>query len=402
MSLYVDIHVLHAYPLSNLNRDEFGSPKVALLGGTERTRISSACQKRGVRISTETVLGDKALRTRRLPSKIAAALVAQGWPEDEAREAGQAITLSGQVSGMKLDDAATTNLMLFVPESVVADLADLAIAHRNLLAAAAEQARAKAEAAAEKKTKSTAKTKSKAPALDKDTKARIEQLQKTVHELLCRRNGSIAAFGRMLANTPDATVDGAIAVAHALTTHAGEEQPDFFTAVDDITGSDNGSAHMGQHAFSSGTFYQYATITVDELVNNLDGDLAMARELVQGFLTGFALNVPAAKKNSTAPFTPPALVYITVRTDQPINLSGAFEAAVTADDTSGWIAPSITALDQHAAAVSNFLGDEHLLAAAHSGTADLTAVTALGTHIPRLDDLVTAMVDAAFPQAGTK
>jgi CRISPR system Cascade subunit CasC len=401
MSLSIDIHVLHAYPLSNLNRDEFGSPKVALLGGTERTRISSACQKRGVRITTETVLGDKALRTRRLPSKIAAALEAQGWPQDEALEAGQAITLSGQVSGMKLDDGATTNLMLFVPESVVSDLADLAIAHRDLLATAAGQARAKAEAAAEKKTKTTT-TKAKAPALDKDTKARVEQLQKTVHGLLCRRNGSIAAFGRMLANTPDATVDGAIAVAHALTTHAGEEQPDFFTAVDDITGSDNGSAHMGQHAYSSGTYYQYATIAVDELADNLDGDLAMARELITAFLTGFARHVPSAKKNNTAPFTPPALVYVTVRTDQPINLSGAFESAITADDTSGWTAPSITALDQHAAAVSAFLGDEHLLAAAHSGTADLTAITALGTRIPRLDTLVATIVDAAFNQAGKK
>ncbi|MGP3690999.1 type I-E CRISPR-associated protein Cas7/Cse4/CasC [Streptomyces sp. IBSNAI002] len=396
MSLVIDIHVLHAYPLSNLNRDEFGSPKIAVLGGVERTRISSACQKRGCRINTESVLGDRALRTRRIPEKVAAELRARGWDEKEALDAGQAIALSAPFSGLKLADAGTTNVMLFVPESVIADLADLAAAHRELLAPAAELARAQADAA----DKTKPKGKAKAPDLDKDTKAKIAELRDTIRAVLCRRNGSIAAFGRMLANTPEATVDGSIAVAHATTTHAGEKQPDFFTAVDDIPGSDNGSAHMGQHAHASGTFYRYATINVDELVRNLDNDQAMAREIIHAFLTEFACHVPTAKKNSTAPFTPPALVHMVVRADQPMNLSGAFEAPVTADDTSGWTAPSITALDRHAAAVNSFLGDEHLRAAAHSGTADLTQVTALGTHIPRLNTLVSTITDTALAPAG--
>ncbi|MFE3558750.1 type I-E CRISPR-associated protein Cas7/Cse4/CasC [Streptomyces sp. NPDC059193] len=395
MSLAIDIHVLHAYPLSNLNRDEFGSPKIAVLGGVERTRISSACQKRGCRINTEAVLGDRALRTRRIPEKVAAELHTRGWDEKEALDAGQAIALSAQFSGLKLAETGTTNVMLFVPESAINDLADLVAAHRDLLGQAAELARAQADAA----DKSKPKTKAKAPTLDKDTKAKIGELRDSVRAILCRRNGSIAAFGRMLANTPDATVDGCIAVAHAVTTHAGEEQPDFFTAVDDIPGSDNGSAHMGQHAHSSGTFYRYATCSVDELIRNLDNDQAMARELLHAFLTEFARHVPTAKKNSTAPFTPPALVYITVRTDQPMNLSGAFEAPITADDTSGWTAPSITALDRHAAAVNTFFGDTNILATAHSGTADLTGVTALGTHIPGLGDLVTTIIDAAFTPA---
>ncbi|MFL4909462.1 type I-E CRISPR-associated protein Cas7/Cse4/CasC [Streptomyces sp. MMS24-I2-30] len=396
MSRVIDVHVLHAYPLSNLNRDEFGSPKIALLGGVERTRISSACQKRGCRINTETVLGDRALRTRRIPEKVAAELRTRGWSEQDALDAGQAIALTAQFSGMNVAEAGTTNVMLFVPESAITDLADLAVTHRDLLATAAEHARAQAEAADKTKTK----TKTKAPVLDKDTKARIAELKDTVRTILCRRNGSIAAFGRMLANTPEATVDGSIAVAHAITTHAGEEQPDFFTAVDDIPGTDNGSAHMGQHAHASGTFYRYATINVDELLHNLDNDQGMARELIQAFLTEFARHVPTAKKNSTAPFTPPAMVHITVRTDQPMNLAGAFEAPVTADDTSGWTIPSITALDQHAAAVNRFLGDERLLTAAHSGTADLTGVTALGTHIPRLDTLVTTITETALTPAG--
>ncbi|OIK08220.1 type I-E CRISPR-associated protein Cas7/Cse4/CasC [Streptomyces monashensis] len=397
MSLVIDAHVLHAYPLSNLNRDEFGSPKIAVLGGVERTRISSACQKRGCRINTETVLGERALRTRRIPEKVATELRDRGWSDQDALDAGQAIALTAQFSGMKLAEAGTTNYMLFVPESAIADLAELAVTYRDLLAQAADHARAQAEAAEKTQTKSKAKTKT--PTLDKATKTRITELRDAVRTVLCRSNASIAAFGRMLANTPEATVDGSIAVAHATTTHAGEEQPDFFTAVDDIPGTDNGSAHMGQHAHTAGTFYRYATINVDELLHNLDDDHTMARDLTHAFLTEFARHVPTAKKNSTAPFTPPALVHLTVRTDQPMNLSGAFEAPVTADDTSGWTTPSITALDRHSAAVNAFLGDEHLLAAAHSGTADLTQVTALGTHIPRLDNLVTTITDTAFTQA---
>ena len=41
MSIYVDIHVLQTVPPSCVNRDDTGSPKTAVYGGTRRARVSS-------------------------------------------------------------------------------------------------------------------------------------------------------------------------------------------------------------------------------------------------------------------------------------------------------------------------------------------------------------------------
>ncbi|WP_424892226.1 type I-E CRISPR-associated protein Cas7/Cse4/CasC [Streptomyces sp. XH2] len=399
MSLIIDAHVLHSLPLSNPNRDEYGSPKTAVYGAVERSRISSACLKRGCRIKVEDILGDRALRTRRVPGEVAAELRRRGWDEQEATEAGETVVLAAGVKGLAITEAGVTSVMLYLPAAGISLLADLVEAHRDTIALAAQQAKAKADADAAKGKKTGPKT--KAPKLDKETDQKVKAVKEQVLQIIASRNGAIAAFGRMLANTPEVTVDGAIAVAHAITTHAADEQRDFFTAVDDVTGTDNGSAHMGNAAYTSGTFYRYSTINVDELLRNLDGDREAATELTRAFLTEFARYAPSAKKNSTAPFTPPALVYFAVRADQPINLEGAFEAPVTADDTSGWTAPSITALDQHAAATHAFYGTDALLTAAHSGTApNLGTLTALGTRIPGLKDLVETITTAALPEAG--
>ncbi|WP_406220623.1 type I-E CRISPR-associated protein Cas7/Cse4/CasC [Streptomyces decoyicus] len=396
MSIIIDAHVLHAYPLSNLNRDEFGSPKIAFWGGVERSRVSSACIKRGNRKKVEAVLGDKALRTRRVPGEVAGELQRRGWNGEEATEAGQAVALAAGVKGLAIAEAGTTTVMLYLPEAGISALADLVEANRETIAAAAKQARAEAEAEASKGA-----GKKKAPKLDKETARQVKAVQAEVRQVLASRNASIAAFGRMLANTPEVTVDGAIAVAPAVTTHATEEQGDFFTAVDDITGSDNGSAHMGHHAYTSGTFYGYASIDVGELRTGLHGDDEAAREFVRAFLAEFAVHVPSAKKNSTAPFTPPALVHFTVRTDQPVSLAGAFEAPVVADDASGWTAPSLEALNQHAAAITGFYGTTSVVTSAHAGTAPtLNTVTALGKHVPGISDLVEEITTAAFNEAG--
>ena len=39
--LYLDVHVLQTVPPSCVNRDDTGSPKTAIYGGTTRSRVSS-------------------------------------------------------------------------------------------------------------------------------------------------------------------------------------------------------------------------------------------------------------------------------------------------------------------------------------------------------------------------
>ena len=62
---FIDVHVLHSVPFSNLNRDNLGSPKQMIFGGTARSRISSQCTKRAARLWLEANTDHgKALRTR--------------------------------------------------------------------------------------------------------------------------------------------------------------------------------------------------------------------------------------------------------------------------------------------------------------------------------------------------
>ena len=45
MSIYVDFHVLQTVPPSCVNRDDTGSPKTAVYGGSVRARVSSQAWK---------------------------------------------------------------------------------------------------------------------------------------------------------------------------------------------------------------------------------------------------------------------------------------------------------------------------------------------------------------------
>ena len=43
--MFIELHVIHALPPSNANRDKSGAPKKIQYGGTWRARLSSQAQK---------------------------------------------------------------------------------------------------------------------------------------------------------------------------------------------------------------------------------------------------------------------------------------------------------------------------------------------------------------------
>ena len=51
MQRFVQLHLLTFYPPSNLNRDDTGKPKTAIVGGATRLRISCQALKRAWRTS---------------------------------------------------------------------------------------------------------------------------------------------------------------------------------------------------------------------------------------------------------------------------------------------------------------------------------------------------------------
>ncbi len=384
---FVDLHLLQTVPYANLNRDDLGSPKTLIYGGVTRTRVSSQCWKRAIRLAIEADLGDPAVRTRRIIQQVAARLRADGWPDTLAVFAGQQVIEAAGSSGIKVEkDEITTSVLLYLPAAALDGLTDLARAHR----AALEQAHAASSAKKPTDGKKTA---------DKRAPDERPPLLPTgeVQRLLAASNGSIALFGRMLAELPQAKVDGAVQVAHAFTTHATETELDFFTAVDDLNpAGETGSGHMNSLEFSAGVFYRYANVDLVDLTRNLGGDQAAARALTAAFLRAFIGSVPTGKRTATAPQTLPDLAYAAVRADRPLSLAGAFEAPVRADQIGGWAAPSRRALAEYAISMHRLWGNGGTVQATHASVEE-KPITGLGEQVASFADLIDTTVQAAFP-----
>ncbi|AXI79813.1 type I-E CRISPR-associated protein Cas7/Cse4/CasC [Peterkaempfera bronchialis] len=370
---FLDFHITQTLPYSNVNRDDLGSPKTVTFGGTTRTRVSSQAWKRPTRLAVEEQIGEQAVRTRRLPQQVAGELVEQrGWPADLAELAGAQIIRSSE-SKLALEKGdRTTASLLFLPDTAAAALADIAEQHREALEKALGS-----KAAASKAL------------LPKDA----------IHKILRSRNGSIALFGRMLAEIPGAGVDGAVQVAHAFTTHSTSVQADFFTAVDDAGewAEDAGSAHMNTGEYSSGVFYRYATLDLRDLSENVP-DRATARGLAAAFATAFISTLPSAKKTSTAPHTVPDLVHVSVRSDRPLSLAAAFEKPVQAR-SEGWGQQSREALSDYAARIQRLLGDSGVVHSAHASVDD-KAWDGLGQQVASYPELVAGAVAAVWSAEG--
>ena len=94
MTEFLQLHVLTAYPPSNLNRDDLGRPKTAVLGGANRLRISSQSLKRAWRTSdlfAAALAGHIGIRTKEMGTRVLAALLERGVPEKTARSAAEKI-----------------------------------------------------------------------------------------------------------------------------------------------------------------------------------------------------------------------------------------------------------------------------------------------------------------------
>jgi CRISPR system Cascade subunit CasC len=153
----------------------------------------------------------------------------------------------------------------------------------------------------------------------------------------------IALFGRMVASDPSLNYDAAAQVAHSISTHEVRNEYDYFTAVDDMSSEDNaGAGHLGTVEFHSATLYRYATVNIRELETCLKSDTVQA---VKGFVKAFLLSMPTGKQNTFANRTVPDFAYITLRTDQPVNLAGAFEKPIYTRQE-GYVEKSIQALKE--------------------------------------------------------
>lgn len=298
-NLYVDFHVLQTVPPSCVNRDDTGSPKTAIYGGTMRARVSSQSWKHAMRkmfrdLFEETDLGNR--------TKIVAGLVVtemkalpEGIAESDDTLQKKAIEAL-ENAGISFDKkkTGTSDALFFMSNLQAKAIAQLAL--------------------------SNSKDK-------KEYKAAIKN-NPSVDMLL---------FGRMVASDPSLNYDAAAQVAHSISTHTVHNEYDYFTAVDDCSPEDNaGAGHLGTVEFNSSTLYRYATVNAVELGENLCTNTA---SVIRKFADAFICSMPTGKQNTFANRTYPDMVYITIRNDQPVNLVGAFEKPVVSKQE-GYVAAS--------------------------------------------------------------
>ncbi|MDV9186799.1 type I-E CRISPR-associated protein Cas7/Cse4/CasC [Streptomyces sp. SR27] len=382
---FIDIHIIQPVPYANLNRDDTNSVKTMLYGDALRTRVSSQSWKRAVREHFQDKLGDKALRTRRIGERVAEVLRERGWDQAIAERAGAHVATGSSIKWevakgkdkQPITNKILTNALIYLPEDAVQELADIAEAHKDaLMADFTGKGRSKPESA----------------------------LKGKIDKVLLKRNGVINLFGRMLAEVSQAGVDGAVQVAHAFTTHTTEVELDYFAAVDDVTAAkddETGSGHMGTAEFSTGTFYRFATVDLEELVKNLSDDydigLEAARELAGQFLLSFIESLPQAKKNSTAPHSLPHLVHVAVRSDRPLSFAAAFEEPVRSAQHGGYVTRSVQNIDAYSEAANTLLGRDRILHAGHASL-HFDKLEHLGERHSSFEALVTAAVAAALAE----
>ncbi len=317
--IFIDVHVIQSVPPSCINRDDTGSPKSAVYGGVRRARVSSQSWKRAMRLFFRERFDESELSVRTLR---VAELVAEKIQEkdetvskeaaiDMAKKIVEAIKIEAKKPKKKKEgkvtDVSVTGALFFISMKQASNLADLAIS--------------------------------------KDYSEKDVKLGEDVKKVLKQGNGvEIALFGRMVANDPSLNVDASSQVAHGISTHAVDNEYDYFTAVDDRRRDDEaGAAMIDTVEFNSSTLYRYATVAVHDLKKEL-GDPGVTARALEEFVRAFVLSMPTGKQNTFANRVPPFHVTVCVREDQPVNLVGAFEAPVRTSSAGGYNENSVKKL----------------------------------------------------------
>jgi CRISPR system Cascade subunit CasC len=269
MSRFIQLHVLTAYPPSNLNRDDTGRPKTALLGDALRLRVSSQSLKRAWRTSEvfeAAVGGHLGTRTKMIGTEVFNALINGGITDKLAREWARAI--AGQFGKLKADKKSETGEDLHIEQ--LAHISPEELASVSALA----------QACVGRKSEPTAEE--------------LKLLR------LPRAAVDIAMFGRMLADTPAFNMEAAVQVAHAITVHKSAVEDDFFSAVDDLNKGleDKGAGHIGERGYGAGLFYLYVCINRELLQTNLGGDAALTAQALDALLHAITQVSPTGMQNS--------------------------------------------------------------------------------------------------------
>jgi CRISPR system Cascade subunit CasC len=310
MADFLQLHFLTSYPPANLNRDDLGRPKTAMVGGTQRLRVSSQSLKRAWRTSDivkKSLEGSLGTRTKDLGNLVFDELVKRKVDPERAdgiskKVAGVFGKLKAPKKAKKKDDAPVP-----VDERQIEQLAHVSSGEMAAVLALVDRV-AKGETPKDEEYAS----------------------------LLGNGHGTvdIALFGRMLAADPSRNVEAAAQVAHAISIHKVTVEDDYFTAVDDLnTGEEDvGAGHIGTNEFGAGLFYEYVCIDRELLRDNLDGNKELAARALKALVEACLKVGPSGKQSSFASRAFASYVLAESGDEQPRSLAVAFLKAVEGGD----------------------------------------------------------------------
>ncbi len=326
--MLIEIHMLKNYPPTNLNRDDLGTPKTCYFGGTNRGRISSQCLKRSWRRSTafEEAVGKENLgiRTRKMPLLVKEKLLEMGVSEEVAQKILPQLSAIGNNSAKPYKDPTKTAQIAMYSNQDIEEIAKVVKNEIDMC----------------------------------ETEKKIENIKsKTIQEKITNAgirpvSLDIALFGRMVTTDAFRDVEGAVQVAHAISTNRVIMESDYFTAMDDLVSGksqdDAGAAMIDNTEYNSSCYYIYASIDTDILEENLKG-LENVQELkskaVAGMIVAMAFSDPSGKQHAFAGHILPSAVLVECKDKKiPVSYTNAFAKAIYPDEKGDLIYKSILAL----------------------------------------------------------
>lgn len=373
---FINFHVLISHSPSCLNRDDMNMQKTAMFGGASRVRISSQSLKRSMRMSDyyKRQLGEPSCRTRSLEKVKTELLDELGTEFDRAliEDATNRFVMTAAIADggdgdrdgggdTSDEESGGGKKKIAVAPWVKAEIREICRVMREVK----ERGLSNEErvTALKKVGKVVGKGKDKrkltesnclSVALDQKIANKLDESTEVIRRAIGQAV-DVALSGRMATSGLMTSVDGAMAIAHAITTHAVEPQDvDWFTAVDDLTqdAGETGAGHLNTQQFSAGVFYRYASLNLKQLQANLglldnmqteetDTSRKRALEIAKHVFHMLATVVPSAKQQAFAAHNPADFAIVSFG-DMPISLANAFEQPVKSDPkNSGFLKPSI-------------------------------------------------------------
>lgn len=359
MKRFLQLHLLTSYPPSNVNRDDLGRPKTAVMGGANRLRISSQSLKRAWRTSDEFkqgLDGHIGTRTKQMGVRVYKELCEAGVKESDAK--AWAKEIAGEFGALNTGREAKSGA-----EDAVSNMPELEIGQL-------------AHFSPEESTLIGQLVKTMAERGGGPEEGELELLRKK------HSAADIALFGRMLTKSTskkslvDYSTDASCQVAHAITVHKVAVENDYFTAVDDLnTGEvDRGAAHIGETEFGAGLYYLYICIDRSLLTENLSDDETLAKQTIAGLVKAAAEVAPSGKQNSFGSRVRASYILAETGDEQPRSLSVAFLKPVYGEDMASTAIKHLEVMRERMEAAYDGCADAHKVMDVESGSGSLKEI----------------------------